>query len=362
MMLDAGDEKSAAPPAGTAAGSRNGSAGNEYDAAYYASGCGSLPYERNAHWLEFFGDLADNVIRSLNPRTVLDAGCAHGFLVESFWDRSVHAKGIDISSFAISQVRPDVAPYCRCCSLAEPIAERFDLVTCIEVLEHIAPDEAEPVIDNLAACTDTLLFSSTPSDFAEPTHVNVRPPAAWMQSFARAGLYPDITFDASFLTPHAILFRRREPLPEAVMVAYAQLLRYRIRATESAHSVAMEHQTSEALRSQVSDLEAMVHGLNGRIDGLQHTVAAVERNQTRIEGQLEFEQRRADRAESANVALQRRADAAGSNEDFFNEVIRRLLQEELRRTHREIHVVSSLINMTQTSKFWRLRTLFGRRK
>ena len=52
-----------------------------FDAYYYAHDCG-LPYERNEHWLNFFGWIAERITRDINPKTVLDAGCAMGSLVE----------------------------------------------------------------------------------------------------------------------------------------------------------------------------------------------------------------------------------------------------------------------------------------
>src|SRR6266542_4149977 len=82
-----------------------------FDEAYYLTGCG-LPYLRNDHWLNFFGGIADEIIRSLKPRRVFDAGCALGMLVESFWDRGVEAYGVDISTYAISNVLPDMRSYC----------------------------------------------------------------------------------------------------------------------------------------------------------------------------------------------------------------------------------------------------------
>src|SRR5437773_4487870 len=88
---------------------------------YYQSGCGPTPYAHTEHWLTFFGSLADEIIRTLRPSRVLDAGCAMGMLVEAFWDRGVDASGLDISSYAISQVRRDMQPYCRVGSLTEPI-------------------------------------------------------------------------------------------------------------------------------------------------------------------------------------------------------------------------------------------------
>src|SRR6476661_8245522 len=75
----------------------------DYGRYYYRHDCG-VPYERNDHWLDFFGKIADAIIRDLRPSSVLDAGCAMGFLVEALRARGVEAWGIDISEYAISKV------------------------------------------------------------------------------------------------------------------------------------------------------------------------------------------------------------------------------------------------------------------
>jgi SAM-dependent methyltransferase len=207
-----------------------------YDQHYYATSCG-LPYERSDHWINFFGQVADHLIRALRPSRVFDAGCALGFLVESFWDRGVVCEGVDVSEYAISQVRKDIAPYCRVQSLTEPVGDRFDLVTCIEVLEHIPAGHADQVIANLCGAADTILFSSTPSDFSEPTHVNVRPSKYWLDLFAKYGFGPDPYFDAGFLTPHAFLLRKGVNVEEAVLRLFSEHLR--LKATLQSTAVAL---------------------------------------------------------------------------------------------------------------------------
>jgi hypothetical protein len=135
-------------------------------------------------------------------------GCAKGFLVESLRDRGVEAYGYDVSEFAISQVRPDIRRYCWVGSLTDPIPEQYDLITCIEVLEHIPEEEARPAIRNMISHGDAVLFSSTSTDFTEPTHVNVRPLIDWLRMFAKFSFAPDTDFDASFIARHAVLLRR----------------------------------------------------------------------------------------------------------------------------------------------------------
>ena len=184
-------------------------AGEIYDREYYATHCGSLPYDRSFDfWFGFFGKIADELIRGFQPRRVFDAGCAHGFLVEAFRDRGVEAWGRDISEFANSNVRPDMRQYCSVGSIADPIEGKYDLVTCIEVLEHMPEAEAIQAIASMTSVTDRILFSSSPNDFNEPTHINVQPTIYWLHLFAAQGFAPDVSYDATFILPHTLVLQR----------------------------------------------------------------------------------------------------------------------------------------------------------
>ena len=70
---------------------------------------------------------------------------------------------------------------CSLGSVADPIEGRYDLVTCIEVLEHMPEAEAIRAIAAMTKATDRILFSSSPSDFNEPTHVNVHRAIYWLR-------------------------------------------------------------------------------------------------------------------------------------------------------------------------------------
>jgi len=187
-----------------------------FDAYYYAHGCGR-PYQRDDAWLRFFGGIADRIIQDIQPKTVLDAGCAWGFLVEMLRQREVSAFGVDISEYAIQNVNPEIKSYCRVDSIAEPFHQKYDLIVSIEVLEHMSPSDAERAIVNFCQHTNDILFSSTPFDYKEATHFNVQPPEVWAELFARQGFFRDMDFDASFLTPWAVRFRKRdEPIHRVV--------------------------------------------------------------------------------------------------------------------------------------------------
>lgn len=183
-----------------------------YNAEYYHSGCGPIPYEEPEHWVKFFGMIADRIVADIHPKTVLDAGCAMGYMVAALRDRGVEAYGVDISAYAISKVREDVRPFCKVGSLTEPLPaglpDRYDLVVTIEVLEHLYAEDGRQAIRNLCQLTDKVLFTSTPDDFTEPTHVNVQQREYWCRAFFENGFMDDINYRPTYLTAHALLFRR----------------------------------------------------------------------------------------------------------------------------------------------------------
>src|SRR5262245_49383446 len=175
-------------------------AGNPYDQHYFETALGPVPYDRtHPEWLEFFGTVADQIVADIKPRRVLDVGCAKGFLVEALRDRGVEAYGIDASAYAIGEVRPDVQPYCRVASATDPFGSAYDLITCIEVLEHMDEADSRRALANICAAADDVLFSSTPDDLTEPTHVNVRPRSWWLARFAEQGFQLDVDYDAGFI-------------------------------------------------------------------------------------------------------------------------------------------------------------------
>jgi hypothetical protein len=189
---------------------------SNFGADYFATGCGR-PYQRDAEWLNFFDGIADQIATTIQPKTVLDAGCAMGFLVEKLRAREIKAFGVDISEYAIKNVHPDLQRYCWVASVTEAFPQKYDLIVCIEVLEHLASRQSEKAVKNLCQHSDDILFSSTPFDYSEATHFNVQPPEYWTELFAREKFFRDIDYDASYITPWAVRLRRKnEPAARLV--------------------------------------------------------------------------------------------------------------------------------------------------
>jgi hypothetical protein len=309
-----------------------------FDAYYYEHCCGR-PYQHDDHWLTFFGRIADRIVADIGPRKVMDAGCAMGFLVEALRARGVEAWGIDISSYAIERVDPSVKPFCRQGSITEPFPQRVDLVVCIEVLEHVLAADADAAILNFCANTDAVLFSSSPTDHREPTHVNVRPAEDWAERFARAGFFRDVDFDASVITPWAVLFRKSdEPVSRLVRRFERRLARLEHERVDLRSSTLEAHTRQRAAEEAVTTLEANVESLRAALQAAeQQTLAQSER---------------------ARIAEQQLTTESGRTR-HSQEAVRNLEQHVRALTERAQAAEQTIRNM-ERSLFWRLRKVFRR--
>lgn len=215
-------------------------------------------------WEQAFAGVAREIVARLKPRTVLDAGCAIGFLVQALRAEGVEAEGVDVSEWAISQAAESVSSHCRVGSITAELDKDYDLITCIEVLEHVPSVEAAAAVANLCRHTQMILFSSTPEHFDEVTHINVRPPEHWATLFAAHGFFRDVDFDAGFVAVHAVLFQKVLQLP-SVIAGYERW------ALRSHHELVEVRQHRDQLYSEVWALRQQLSQNSAELIALKST-------------------------------------------------------------------------------------------
>lgn len=314
-----------------------------YDADYYREydSTSHVPYSRQEEtWTRYFGAVADHIVGELRPSTAIDVGCATGMLVEALRQRGVDAVGVDTSSWAIASVPAELRSFCHQARITDDLPCRFDLVVCTEVVEHLPPSMAVGAVARLCGLGDRVLFSSTPDEFAESTHLNVELPGYWAGLFAGFGFVRQFGFDASFVAPHAVLFHRQDAAAPELIEGYESDLWLaradRVRSTEAA-----------ARSEQVAGQAAL------RAQALEHELAEAERSYRRASAALEDERRRRRAEGIAHL------DRMHAQEASQQQLLDRLGQVERRAAAAEVELEA--VRRTRTFRYSQgARRLCGR--
>jgi 2-polyprenyl-3-methyl-5-hydroxy-6-metoxy-1,4-benzoquinol methylase len=122
---------------------------HKFDKKYYEDGVNSKvsAYE-NYRWMpERSIREATSLINKINFETVLDFGCAKGFLVNALRLLGKSAFGVDLSSYAIDNCHPDVKDFVF--NIADKPIPKFqgtDLLLAKDVLEHLTETELDKTL------------------------------------------------------------------------------------------------------------------------------------------------------------------------------------------------------------------------
>jgi hypothetical protein len=134
--------------------------------------------------------LTEFLCRTLSFKRHLDVGCAFGLLVDMMRRKGKQSFGIDISEYAINNALPASKRYVWQQDIVEnPISEKYDLITCVEVIEHIPAEYESDFLDAITRPTKHVFFSSE-NNTLEPTHVNCNDTSYWVHKFMQRGFVP----------------------------------------------------------------------------------------------------------------------------------------------------------------------------
>lgn len=142
---------------------------------------------------------AEAIRDRFQPKSVLDVGCARGFLVGHLRKMGVDAKGVDISEWAVGSVPPDgLGAHLKCADVTKglPYADgEFDLVTSMDFLEHIEEKDVTFLIAEMLRVGRRQFHVITTLDYTmwgDETHVCMRTLDWWKEMFPPS---PDIVIE-----------------------------------------------------------------------------------------------------------------------------------------------------------------------
>jgi len=168
----------------------------------------------NPAWNLGMDKTVDYCVDILKAKSAVDIGCGSGALVEAFMRKNIPVYGIDsntVNKEYFDQRNPEnhyrfILDYAQ----NAVIDSKIDVVTCIEVMEHI-PDEAnEDILKLWREKCDYFLFSSTPyTDTPEFDkqwgHINVKPTDHWIKFFEKNGFV--LLQKLDYPSPWTLLFK-----------------------------------------------------------------------------------------------------------------------------------------------------------
>jgi SAM-dependent methyltransferase len=144
--------------------------------------------------------IAPLVVGALGIRTILDVGCGAGAWLREYERLGVAILGID-GDYVERERLLIAAQQFRALDVTSPfdLGERFDLVQCLEVAEHLPPPCSATLIANLTRHSDWVLFSAAVPGQGGEHHVNEQSCGFWRSLFEEHGFAAH-----DFLRPHLV--------------------------------------------------------------------------------------------------------------------------------------------------------------
>lgn len=101
--------------------------------------------KRLINWLPYFDAIAKELVINFKPSLVLDIGCSDGLLLSSFLKFGVKGCGVDISKESVSYAPREIKSNIILLDIEKEYLpfkdDTFDLITILEVLEHLHDHE-----------------------------------------------------------------------------------------------------------------------------------------------------------------------------------------------------------------------------
>jgi SAM-dependent methyltransferase len=304
--------------------------------------------------IAFDEDMIKAVVNFYKPLKCLDLGCGPGYYVRYLRDQGVDAWGVepeDLTELFKSpghQIQQDISqPF--------DLKEKYDLVLCLEVVEHVPRDFEDIVFDNvLRHMSKYLVFSGATPGQDGIGHINERHESHWFTHLVRRGLV--------LLHKESVYIRSSCSLPwYAKNISVWELTRPDVRNLEEIiadkHSQVMTYELSlDNLRKEGEDLQSKLKQTQSGLDQsqlqLQQTQSELEQSQSELQKtQTGLEQSQSQLQQTQTQLEQSQSDLQKTQTGLEQS------QSQLQQRQTELVNAQSTISWMESSIFWKLKKI-----
>jgi len=177
-------------------------------------------------WLEKLNQYVP--LKKGNGKKVLEIGCSIGAVSNMLTERGFDVWATDISEYAVKKAQkltPKAHFLVVDIQKKIQIKEKFDLIICFEVVEHLEKPEigVRNMVDKLEKGGTLVISTPFPYkwNYHDPTHINLKTPKEWVKIMNKSGLRK-VEFHRFTLIPFFYRFNKRFQfiLPFHVAVPY----------------------------------------------------------------------------------------------------------------------------------------------
>lgn len=146
-------------------------------------------HTEDVHNLKSPSIIVPYLVKTFNPASVIDIGCGIGTFLHCFKESGINkVLGVDGSWVNREQLFIDNSEFLEA-DLEKPLDlnRKFDLVLCLEVVEHLKESSADTIIKNLVSLGNTIIFSAAVPNQGGQNHLNEQNFSYWQEKFAKHG-------------------------------------------------------------------------------------------------------------------------------------------------------------------------------
>jgi SAM-dependent methyltransferase len=148
-------------------------------------------HEEEVHNLKSPSIIAPFIFEIFKPKSIVDVGCGTGTFLYEFKKLGVNeVLGIDGMWVDKNKLIINKGEFIEA-DLEKPIklSNKFDLVLCLEVAEHLSQKSADIIVDSLTGMGNIIAFSAALKKQGGQNHVNEQPFFYWKEKFEKNGYY-----------------------------------------------------------------------------------------------------------------------------------------------------------------------------